>query len=157
LNIRPMLLMLQAEHVSKSSTKKSVEVVRRSWDDAIDACARFGFVHFQAMANELAGAYFRDVPTLEGNDNCHFLAVRYLTQAAFLYRQWGCAGKVTQMQTRYNSFLEPSSEALSVQSCSPQSSSFRTSLMVRQESSGSKSPMATSGRGGNPLRWSSKI
>lgn len=154
-NIRPMFLMLQAEHYSTSSSKKSLELVRNAWDDSITAASRLGFIHLQALANELAGTYFRD------NDN-NFLAIRYLTQATALYRQWGCGGKVTQMQTRYNTILEPVSEVLSIQSCNSSQSSLRF-VVEQQETSRSgggiggigMSDTTTGSSASN--RWSTKI
>jgi len=97
-NILHLLLLMNAEYDSLS---KSNEDVKRSFDLAISAAGRSGFVHDQALANERAGIFF-----LETNDE--FWASFYLSRARDLYRDWGAQAKVDSMNGMYDSLLSSS-------------------------------------------------
>ena len=97
INCCHMILLLQAETLSASSTDS--EVVRKSFDNAITMAGKLGFLHNQAIGNERAGVYF-----LEQGDNAW--ASTYLSRARQLFREWGALAKVDQMDLKYRYLFE---------------------------------------------------
>lgn len=59
---------------------------QRLYEHAIHSARDNGFVHFEAMASELAARYYRD-------RGFELIAEAYLRQAHTGYRRWGAAGK----------------------------------------------------------------
>ena len=66
---------------------------------AIESAREHGFVHHEAIANELASSFHR----ARGLD---FVADAYLREARTCYARWGAAGKVRQLEERH-AFLRP--------------------------------------------------
>jgi len=73
---------------------------REYYDQAIALAKEHGYIHEQALANELAGKFYL-------SKNQPAIAVVYLTEAHYGYRLWGAAAKVAQMEARYAAFLQP--------------------------------------------------
>ena len=86
-NCQGMLLLLQAEHESFNGKR---DVVKKLYDDAINAFAAGGFIHFQAIASERAAEYFLTI----GNRVC---AEGYMGAAIRLYNEWGAVAKTQQL------------------------------------------------------------
>jgi PAS domain S-box-containing protein len=64
------------------------------YDEAIRAAHKYGFVHNQAIANELAGRFYAE----RGHEK---IAATYLRDARACYLRWGADGKVRQLEELY--------------------------------------------------------
>ena len=64
------------------------------YDKAIRAAHKYGFVHNQAIANELAGRFYAE----RGYEK---IATTYLRDARACYLRWGADGKVRQLEELY--------------------------------------------------------
>jgi predicted ATPase/class 3 adenylate cyclase len=75
-----------------------IEEAVKSYRAAIEGARENGFIHEEAMAQELLGETYAD----QGVDD---LAGFYLAQARHLYQRWGAAAKVAQMERHYSVIL----------------------------------------------------
>jgi predicted ATPase/transcriptional regulator with GAF, ATPase, and Fis domain len=73
---------------------------RVAYDHAIDLAQQHGYIQEAALANELAGRFYLTL----GQEA---VAKLYLQAAYRGYLQWGAAGKVKQMETRYAAYVAP--------------------------------------------------
>jgi PAS domain S-box-containing protein len=64
------------------------------YDEAIRAAHKYGFVHNQAIANEIAGRFYAQ----RGHEK---IAATYLRDARACYLRWGADGKVRQIEEIY--------------------------------------------------------
>src|SRR3954451_22981458 len=64
------------------------------YDKAIREARKYGFVHIQAIANELAGRFYAE-------RDYEKIAQTYLRAARACYQRWGADGKVRQLEERY--------------------------------------------------------
>jgi PAS domain S-box-containing protein len=64
------------------------------YDEAIRAAHKYGFVHNQAIANEIAGRFYAE----RGHEK---IAATYLRDARACYLRWGADGKVRQLEELY--------------------------------------------------------
>jgi PAS domain S-box-containing protein len=71
-----------------------VQDAQELYDKAIRAAHKFGFVHNQAIASEIAGRFYAE----RGYEK---IAATYLRDARFCYRRWGADGKVRQLEELY--------------------------------------------------------
>ena len=95
-NCHHMVLILHAELMSIRERKNDdPSVVQAAYDKAITVSGKRGFLHDQALCNELAGLYFWK----ERNDLSW--AITYLTRSHDLYSRWGAISKVNQMEETY--------------------------------------------------------
>ena len=85
-NLRPKLLLLQAENYSIRDKKKD-----SVYDDAIKAAQSSKFLHDEALACELAGKHFERSKNLTK-------ALSLYKQAEKCYRDWGTEKKANQMR-----------------------------------------------------------
>ncbi|HVH47222.1 MAG TPA: ATP-binding protein, partial [Labilithrix sp.] len=69
-------------------------VAQRRYEDAIRSADANGLVHWQAIANELAGSFYRE----RGYET---IADAYLEKALQCYVRWGAEAKVAQLEARY--------------------------------------------------------
>ncbi len=74
------------------------EEARTYYDRAIDLAHENGYVHEEALANELAGKFH----VARNQDR---LARHYLRDAHYTYLRWGAAAKVQDLEKRYPQFL----------------------------------------------------
>ena len=68
------------------------------YDQAVDAAGASGFVHDEALANELTGSFLLS----EGK---HSFARLYLREALDAYQMWGAQRKAEQLKARYPALL----------------------------------------------------
>ena len=104
-NCDGILFLIEAEVASIIRKKHSD--LRPMYDKAISTFMRTGFVHFAAIANELASNQM-------SRQQDEFWEKHYITQATQLYAEWGATVKVDQLLQQHN-FLQSSnitSEAL---------------------------------------------
>ncbi|MGZ4981061.1 MAG: diguanylate cyclase domain-containing protein [Methylobacter sp.] len=94
-NYRHHWLLVEAEYLRISGQS---DKATRYYDLAIDQAQRNGFIHEEALGNELAArCYIRR----EQNQ----LAVYYLKQALHLYERWGSRAKVAQLKAEFAHLL----------------------------------------------------
>ena len=80
---------------------------KERYDTAIRACTDSSFLHLEALMNEHCGMYLLDH---FNDEKVKEEAESYLTQAMFLYFDWGALGKVNQLRLRYK-FLKGAKRA----------------------------------------------
>lgn len=95
INCLHKLLIVDAE---LSSFKGDPEKIQKGYDNAIVTARKSGFSQDEALANELAGAFF-----FARNDN--FWATKYLTRAYQLYYEWGAMGKAKHLEEQYSTLI----------------------------------------------------
>jgi hypothetical protein len=93
-NVHHLELILQAELASLGT---NVNQRKASFDAAIDACRRNGFLHDEALANNRASVFC----LLDGDMS---LASYYMVNAKNLYSQWGATALAEYVKKKY-SFL----------------------------------------------------
>ena len=95
----PKLLLLNAEIDGLVDVKKAnLEKIRKTYDAAIVAASRAGFVQDAALANERAGVCFLDL----GDE---FWAQTYIVRARSLCYDWGARGKVKAIVREHLKFF----------------------------------------------------
>jgi hypothetical protein len=108
-NCHHMMLLLWAELASLHS-RSDPEKVQRANGDAIMAAGKLGFMHHQAVGNELAGFYFL------GQRKDRAWASTYLSRARELFDQWGAKSKVQHMDKKYKELMVVCSNELLLRS-----------------------------------------
>ncbi|MDX1693048.1 MAG: AAA family ATPase [Ketobacteraceae bacterium] len=76
----------------------SMEQVAVNYRDAIELAGRYGFIQYQALANELFADYWLA-------HDMDILAESYLREALYLYRQWGCSPRIKRISSHYSKIL----------------------------------------------------
>jgi PAS domain S-box-containing protein len=109
------LLTLWVEHCPETFANRAslvaAEVARiegrtldamRLYDEAIRSAGANGFVHNEALANEVAARFY---------EGCHFetIAHAYVRHARYCYLRWGAVGKVRQLDRLYPQLREADS------------------------------------------------
>ena len=94
------LKLLKAQKAALSSKKIPVDKVQAQFNEVIKHFSRSGHVHYNAIANELAGQYM-----LKHNDE--EWARQYFERSCFLYSDWSAKVKVDQMVERYSVIIRP--------------------------------------------------
>jgi hypothetical protein len=69
------------------------------YDEAIACAQSSGFIHHQALANELCARFHLDA-------NRSKVARAYLAEAYYAYQRWGAATKVEQLRTKYPELVD---------------------------------------------------
>ncbi|MCP5161395.1 MAG: AAA family ATPase [Hahellaceae bacterium] len=95
-NFAHLHLLLSAEF-ARVQGQESIRVCAL-YRDAMEAARQHGFLHLEALANELFGRYW----LMAGFDG---LAAPLLREAMHLYRQWGCLVRVNWLRTCYEGVL----------------------------------------------------
>jgi predicted ATPase/signal transduction histidine kinase len=95
-NFEHKYLLLQAEHGRYQNS--AVEKLAPLYEAAIDSAIANGFLQYEALANELYGAFWLDKKLPKMAEGCLNAALR-------LYKQWGCSVKVKNLTERYQLLL----------------------------------------------------
>ena len=97
-----LLKLLQSEKAAISSSSKPTKVkkVQSMFNEVIKHFSRSGHVHYNAIANELAGKFMLK------NDDKEW-AQQYFERACFLYDDWGAQVKVDKMTRTYSALIRP--------------------------------------------------
>ncbi len=123
-NFEHLVLLVEAEsrRVRGAGYEKTIAL----YEQAIALARQHGFLHDEALANELAG-------TLWLNQDNEKLAGVYLQEARYAYQRWGAIGKNKALEDAYPHLLSPGSQ-----------SPGRTSGTTTTSSSTGISPASTS-------------
>mmetsp|Transcript_21322 Transcript_21322/g.60875 ORF Transcript_21322/g.60875 Transcript_21322/m.60875 type:complete len:2078 (-) Transcript_21322:137-6370(-) len=99
-NCMSIATLLGAElELARNRKGLSAMKVRSLFDPAISIAEKHGLLLQQALANELAGRFFLTV-----RDEAW--AAAYLTEAWYLYDQWGASGKTEQLEDEFGMYLD---------------------------------------------------
>lgn len=88
-------LLLQAELARQ---RGDVPLATRNYQEAIDAAGSSGYIHLQALGNELCGECWLE----QGQPR---VAAVYLHDALARYQQWGADGKAAQLRAAHHALL----------------------------------------------------
>ncbi len=106
------------------------EEAMRLYEDAIDGARKNGFVHYEAIANELASRF-------HARRSFKTIAQAYLKEARHAYVRWGATGKVKQLEAHYPWLEEPAPKSdLGVIAASPERLDLMTVIKAAQAISG---------------------
>eukprot|EP00538_Stauroneis_constricta_P012481 CAMPEP_0119551578 /NCGR_PEP_ID=MMETSP1352-20130426/4781_1 /TAXON_ID=265584 /ORGANISM="Stauroneis constricta, Strain CCMP1120" /LENGTH=1288 /DNA_ID=CAMNT_0007597655 /DNA_START=20 /DNA_END=3886 /DNA_ORIENTATION=+ len=132
-------MLLEAD-VKAATPKSDTQLVREAYDKAIAGAARSGHIQDCAYGNELAAEYFMSQAStssrkssrlsrynfsamesetfMDNNydssktvDDYNFWAVRYLSNALSLYKEWGAHAKVKYLREKHSKYLGAADEA----------------------------------------------
>jgi len=95
-NFEHKYLLLLAEQGRYQN--KPIEQLAPLYEKAIQSASENGFLQYEALANELYGAFWL-------SKNLKQTATGYLKEALYLYRRWGCTIKVNNLRERYKSLF----------------------------------------------------
>ncbi|MBV8472170.1 MAG: PAS domain S-box protein, partial [Hyphomicrobiales bacterium] len=103
----------------------------RLYEAAIKSARENGFVHHEALANELAGRF-------DAARGFETIARAYLREARSCYQRWGADGKVRQLEAQHAYLREPESKAAGAPTIEArlEQLDFATVLKVSQALSG---------------------
>ncbi|MFT6122426.1 MAG: putative ATPase/signal transduction histidine kinase [Oleiphilaceae bacterium] len=95
-NFEHKYLLLQAEQGRYQN--KGIELLAPLYEAAIESAGKNDFLQYEALANELYGAFLLSRKMSK-------LATGCLKEALYLYRRWGCTIKVNNLSLRYEELL----------------------------------------------------
>ncbi|MEG3861569.1 trifunctional serine/threonine-protein kinase/ATP-binding protein/sensor histidine kinase [Microcoleus sp. herbarium12] len=90
------------------------------YDRAIQGAQENGYIQVQAMAAELAGAFYLSIRREK-------IAKTYLTEARYCYQCWGAKAKVVHLESTYSQLLSSASIATNIETHKSTSSACTTS------------------------------
>lgn len=93
------------------------------YDQAIERAGQHGFVHEEALANELAARYWR------GKGKSAFADI-HLRRAIYLYGRWGAKRKLEQLEQEHGRMGETGAKALSTTSSDSVTNSRSTNTLL---------------------------
>lgn len=91
MNFAPRFYIVEAE-LARSAGNETRAMAH--YDKAIESARENGFIHLEALANELAADFYLS----QGKEK---VARTYLTDARYGYLRWGAAAKVRQLEEKY--------------------------------------------------------
>lgn len=73
-------------------------LAQESYNKSIELARKYGFIHIEAMAFELAGCFYL-------NQGIEHLARYHLSEARYAYSCWGAMAKVSELDARFSAFF----------------------------------------------------
>ncbi|MEG3908235.1 ATP-binding sensor histidine kinase [Microcoleus sp. w2-18bC1] len=116
MNLQPKCDLLTAE---KARVLGNVERAMEYYDRAIDGAEENGYIQVQALAAELAGAFYLSIGR-EKN------AKTYLTEARYCYQRWGATAKAAHLESKYSHLLTSGSISTNIETHQSTSSTSTT-------------------------------
>ena len=104
----------------KSRVLGNIVEAMEYYDRAIQGATDNGYIQEQALAAELAGAFYLSI----GREK---IAKTYLTEARYCYQRWGAQAKVAHLESKYPQLLTSISVATNVEIHHPTSSACTSS------------------------------
>jgi histidine kinase len=105
--------LIEAEQIAFTDDKRAAS---DGYDEAIRQAHERGFLHDEALTNELAGRYYLDIGKPK-------LARPYLQDAHQLYLKWGATAKAQQLKTLYPEQIPTPTRRSSIGTIHPEKSS----------------------------------
>ncbi|MEG4940393.1 ATP-binding sensor histidine kinase [Microcoleus sp. F4-D5] len=118
----PMNLQHKCDLITAEKARVLGNIVRAMeyYDRAIEGAQQNGYIHVQALAGELAGAFYLSI----GREK---IAKTYLTEARYCYQRWGATAKVAHLESKYSQLLNSASISTNIETHKSTSSASTTS------------------------------
>ena len=118
----PMNLQHKCDLITaeKARVLGNIVTAMEYYDRAIAGAQENGYIQVQALAAELAGAFYLSI----GRER---IAKTYLTEARYCYQRWGAKAKATDLESKYSHLLTSASISTNIESHKSTSSAFTTS------------------------------
>ena len=118
----PMNLQHKCDLITaeKARVLGNIIIAMEYYDRAIAGAQENGYIQVQALAAELAGAFYLSI----GRER---IAKTYLTEARYCYQRWGAKAKVTHLESKYSQLLTSASISTNIESHKSTSSVSTTS------------------------------
>ncbi|MCC3424442.1 MAG: AAA family ATPase [Microcoleus sp. PH2017_01_SCD_O_A] len=118
----PMNLQHKCDLIAAEKARILGDIVRAMeyYDSAIAGAQTNGYIQVQALAAELAGAFYLSI----GRER---IAKTYLTEARYCYQRWGAKAKVAHLESKYSQLLTSPSISTNIETHKSTSSACTTS------------------------------
>ncbi len=118
----PMNLQHKCDLIAAEKARLLGNIVRAMeyYDSAIAGAQTNGYIQVQALAAELAGAFYLSI----GRER---IAKTYLTEARYCYQRWGAKAKVAHLESKYSQLLTSPSISTNIETHKSTSSACTTS------------------------------
>ncbi|MEG4287256.1 ATP-binding sensor histidine kinase [Microcoleus sp. A006_D1] len=118
----PMNLQHKCDLITAEKARVLGDIVRAMeyYDGAIQGAQENGYIQVQALAAELAGAFYLSI----GREK---IAKTYLTEARYCYQRWGAKAKVGHLESKYSKLLTSVSILSNIETHKSTSSACTTS------------------------------
>ncbi len=118
----PMNLQHKCDLITAEKARVLGNIVRAMeyYDCAIAGAQENGYIQVQALASELAGAFYLSI----GREK---IAKTYLTEARYCYQRWGAKAKVAHLESKYSQLLTSASISTNIETHKSTSSASTTS------------------------------
>ena len=118
----PMNLQHKCDLITAEKARVLGNIVRAMeyYDCAIKGAQENGYIQVQALAAELAGAFYLSI----GREK---IAKTYLTEARYCYQRWGAKAKVAHLESKYSQLLTSASISTNIETHKSTSSASTTS------------------------------
>jgi predicted ATPase/signal transduction histidine kinase len=118
----PMNLQHKCDLIAaeKARVLGDIVIAMEYYDCAIAGAQENGYIQVQALASELAGAFYLSI----GREK---IAKTYLTEARYCYQRWGAKAKVEHLESIYSQLLTSASISTNIETHKSTSSACTTS------------------------------
>ncbi|MEG4915268.1 ATP-binding sensor histidine kinase [Microcoleus sp. B7-D4] len=116
MNLQHKCDLLTAE---KARVLGNVERAMEYYDRAIDGAEENGYIQVQALAAELAGAFYLSIGREKNSKT-------YLTEARYCYQRWGATAKAAHLESKYSHLLTSASISTNIETHKSTSSASST-------------------------------
>ncbi len=118
----PMNLQHKCDLIAAEKARVLGDIVTAMeyYDSAIIRAQENGYIQVQALAAELAGAFYLSI----GRER---IAKTYLTEARYCYQRWGAEAKVAHLESKYSQLLTSASISTNIETHKSTSSASTTS------------------------------
>ena len=118
----PMNLQHKCDLIAAEKARILGNIVKAMeyYDCAIAGAQENGYIQVQAIAAELAGAFYLSI----GREK---IAKTYLTEARYCYQRWGAKAKVAHLESKYSQLLTSASISTNIETHKSTSSASTTS------------------------------
>ncbi|MEG3879182.1 ATP-binding sensor histidine kinase [Microcoleus sp. herbarium7] len=120
--LAPMNLQHKCDLIAAEKARILGNIVRAMeyYDSAIKGAQQNGYIQVQALAAELAGAFYLSI----GRER---IAKTYLTEARYCYQRWGAKAKAAHLESKYSQLLTSASISSNIEIHKSTSSASTTS------------------------------
>ncbi|MEG4404793.1 ATP-binding sensor histidine kinase [Microcoleus sp. MON2_D5] len=119
--LAPMNLQHKCDLLTAEKARVLGNVVRAMeyYDRAIEGAQENGYIQVQALAAELAGAFYLSIGREKSSKT-------YLTEARYCYQRWGATAKAAHLESKYSHLLTSSSISTNIETHKSTSSASTT-------------------------------
>ncbi|EGK83759.1 multi-sensor signal transduction multi-kinase [Microcoleus vaginatus FGP-2] len=119
--LAPMNLQHKCDLITAEKARVLGDIVRAMeyYDRAIEGAQKNGYIQVQALAAELAGAFYLSI----GREKT---SKTYLTEARYCYQRWGATAKAAHLESKYSHLLTSGSISTNIETHKSTSSASTT-------------------------------